>query len=164
MTRLILSRHAKAVTDGGAAGDHGRVLSERGRRDAVRLGIRLLDLGWVPERVLCSDAARTRETWALASEALRRAGQAPEVGYERRLYLADPEAIARVCADLGEASGCLMLVGHNPGWEQLASQLAGGAVPLPTAGTALLVARRPGRWADLLSSEGSFVLDGHLLP
>ncbi len=164
MIRLALLRHAKAVGDGGAGGDHARVLAERGRRDATRVGLRLLDAGFVPDRVLVSDSARTRETWALASEALLRTGHRPEVTFDRRLYLADPEQVATVCRDLGDAAGTLLLVGHNPGWEALATQLVGRPLAMPTAGMALLHARRPGRWADLLGAERSFQLAHHLLP
>jgi phosphohistidine phosphatase len=162
--RLLLVRHAKAVPDGGVGGDHARVLAERGRRDAARLGIRLLDHGWIPDRVLCSDAARTRETWLCVSEALRRAGHEPEVTFDRRLYLADPEQIAEVGRDLGPAAGCLLLLGHNPGWEQLAAQLCGDTEPLPTAGTLLLETHRAGQWIDLLASTRSFRLRERLVP
>jgi phosphohistidine phosphatase len=164
VTRLVLARHAKAVADGGPGGDHARVLADRGRRDATRLGIRLLDLDWVPDRVLCSDAARTRETWALVGEVLHRAGHRPEVWFERRLYLADPEDVAEVCRDLGDAGGTLLLVGHNPGWEQLGTQLSGDPVELPTAGTLLLSTGRQGRWSDLLATERAFRMVGRLLP
>jgi phosphohistidine phosphatase len=164
VTRLVLARHAKAVTDGGAGGDHARVLADRGRRDALRLGIRLLEAGWLPDRVVCSDAARTRETWALVSEALHRAGHQPPVTFERRLYLADPDRVVDVARDLGEAGGCLLLVGHNPGWEQLGARLVGQPVHLPTAGTLLLTTPRRGRWSDLLGASGLFSLADRFVP
>jgi phosphohistidine phosphatase len=77
--------------------------------------------GYEPELVLCSTAERTKETLELVLPAL--AGQ-PQIRYDRILYLAEwPVLLAEIRALASEASP-LMVVGHNPGLEQLAIALA----------------------------------------
>lgn len=135
MKRLVVMRHAKAVSDAGA-GDHARVLTDRGRRDAAAMAQRLRSLGWAPDLVLCSDAARTLETWERMAQVLERP---QEVHVDRRLYLTGADAVATVLHDLGDrSSGTVMVVGHNPGWEQLVIALCGREEELPTAAAALL--------------------------
>ena len=63
MKRLLLLRHAKAVPGTTKTGDHGRPLNERGRLDAPRMGIAMQHKRYLPDRVLCSTALRTLETW-----------------------------------------------------------------------------------------------------
>ena len=60
--QLILMRHAKSSWDDPAAADFDRPLNGRGRRSAKALGHWLRQRGWLPDRVLCSSARRTRET------------------------------------------------------------------------------------------------------
>lgn len=108
MRRLILMRHAKSDWSHGAS-DHDRPLNKRGRGAAEALGDWLRRAGLVPDAVLCSTAARTRETCALLN--------LPEncaVEHLRQLYLAEP---AEITATLRQrASGdTLLLVAHNPG-------------------------------------------------
>ncbi len=136
MKRLVVMRHGKAVSDGGAGGDHARVLTDRGRRDAAAIGRRLQTLGWSPEVVLCSDAARALETWERVALVIDRPREAH---VDRRLYLSGPDAVATVIHDLGDlTTGTVLLVGHNPGWEQLVATLCGRPEELPTAAAALL--------------------------
>jgi phosphohistidine phosphatase len=135
--RLIVMRHAKSAweTDGP---DHERPLNKRGRRDAPRIGEHLRELGWVPERVLSSDALRTRETWELMKAELGRG--APEVvpTFTRELYLC---SVAQVCALLGHVADTVrtvMVLGHNPTWEELVGRLTGTLEPMATCNAALL--------------------------
>ncbi len=62
--RLIVMRHAKSSWKHAGLTDHQRPLNKRGRKDAPRVARALIERGWTPRRVLSSDAARTRETWA----------------------------------------------------------------------------------------------------
>ena len=71
MRRLLLLRHAKAERSQPGGRDHDRVLAERGRADAKKLGVYLARHAFVPDRAVVSTAARTRETWALLATALR---------------------------------------------------------------------------------------------
>ena len=116
---LILIRHAKS--DWGEAGqrDHARPLAERGRRDAPRMGAWLRDAGHLPELVLCSDAARTRETIALMQAEWP---QRPELRHEPSLYAAPPRQL--LASLKGVTARKVALVAHNPGIGRLAADLA----------------------------------------
>lgn len=149
--RLVVMRHAKAVADVGAGGDHARPLAERGRTDAQLVGRRLVALGWSPDRVLSSDSARTRETWERLSEVLI---GAPAPTFTRQLYLADPAVVVDALFELGPDTRTLLLLGHNPGWEQLVSSLSGEGVEMPTASAALLELSGERPWWQAASTGG----------
>ena len=121
MKRLLLLRHAKAVQDGkDGAEDHARELTGRGRKDAAKMGAWLHENGFSPDRVLCSTSARTRETWEIVSEEL---GGDPDVEFVKQLYLAPAKAIVSAVQTSGDAVETLMLIGHNPGMEDIADLL-----------------------------------------
>lgn len=126
---LLLIRHAKSDWETGKP-DHARPLNARGRHDAPRMGAWIAGEGLSPGEVLCSDAARTRETLDLMLPAW---GPRPEVGLHRALYHAVPEAMLALLE--GAEAERVALVAHNPGIGQLASRLARRAPDHP-------------RWAD----------------
>lgn len=121
---IVLLRHAKA--DWPAVADHERPLAERGRTDASVAGRRLADAGVAPDLVLCSTAARTRETWKLAAHEMP---QRPRTVYEDRLYEASLGDLLALLTETPEEIGTLLVVGHNPGVHALADALAGSAEP-----------------------------------
>lgn len=127
MHRLTLVRHAKSSWADASVGDRDRVLNGRGRRDAVALARFLVDAGPQPDHVLCSSAARTRETLAsIAAGFGFDPADADLVQYLDSLYLASADAIAALIDATGMAPDThLMVVGHNPGLERLAGRLAG---------------------------------------
>lgn len=109
---LILMRHAKSAWGDPMQDDHARPLNRRGREAAPRIGAWLRANGHAPARILCSDAARTRETCA-------RLGfdRAPELRPD--LYLAGAEIILRLAA---EGPSPLLVLGHNPGIAEAAAR------------------------------------------
>lgn len=142
---LLLLRHGKSEREEPGAGDHDRPLTESGRADARRIGLLLAREGPVPDRILCSTALRARDT---AERAARGAGVAGPILPEPRLYLADPAGLAAALREVPEPAGVVMLVGHNPGLEDLMQALTGRRVPLPPAALARIDLPL-GRWADL---------------
>ena len=118
--RLLLLRHAKSDWSGNL-GDHDRPLAPRGRKAAPRMGAFMRKSGYVPEAVLCSTAERTRETLEFLLQALR---ADPAVRYDPSLYLAEWPALLAAVRDAGGAGTPLLMIGHNPGIEQLAMTLA----------------------------------------
>ena len=121
MTRVILIRHAKS--DWGTGGpDHERPLNARGRDAADRVGRWLASSGFLPDRVLCSTAARTTET---CERLLAAANHAPDVTFDRTLYHAAP--MTMLTALEGITVGTVALIGHNPG----IAMLAEGLVEMP---------------------------------
>jgi phosphohistidine phosphatase len=120
MRRLLLLRHAKAERPQAGGRDHERLLDARGRDDAGTVGHYLLRHTLIPELVLVSTAARTRQTWELAAAAL---DKTPSVVLEDRLYNAGAEDILKVLKEIDPGVRTILLVGHNPGLHELAASL-----------------------------------------
>jgi len=117
--RLILTRHAKSSWGDALLDDHDRPLNDRGRRSATTIGRWLAMQDYLPDLVLSSDAARTRETWALMSEAM---ATRPDVVWSRDLYLAPAGTMMRVLQAANATT--VMMLGHNPGIAGFAAMLA----------------------------------------
>ncbi|MCK8464391.1 histidine phosphatase family protein [Aliiroseovarius sp. S1339] len=116
---LILTRHAKSSWGDADLEDHARPLNKRGRASAKAIGRWLVSKALFPDTVLCSDAERTRETWALIADKFV---GAPKATYLRELYLADPDTML---AALKKAqSETAMMIAHNPGSAYMARRLA----------------------------------------
>jgi len=111
MRRLILLRHAKAEPSEPGMEDRARVLVERGRKDAAKIGAYMKSHALVPDRVAISPAARTQETWKLTAAAFR---PAPGAMSAEQLYDATPHAIFALIKDMPASAHTLMVVGHNP--------------------------------------------------
>ncbi|MEU6350790.1 histidine phosphatase family protein [Streptomyces sp. NPDC047072] len=121
LRRLVVLRHAKSAWPDGVP-DHERPLGPRGHRDAPEAGRILATTGLLPDLALCSTAVRARRTWELASAEW---GTPPPVRLDPELYGADvPELLAAV-QDTSPEVETLLLVGHNPGLEELVLTLAG---------------------------------------
>jgi phosphohistidine phosphatase len=165
MHTLYLLRHAKSSWADQALPDRERPLAKRGRRDAERIAKHLLRLEIAPELVLCSSAERTRETLEL----LRPALAAPStVSLEAELYAASAAELLERIRAVPEAVASLMVIGHNPGLQELALSLVSIGAELgrleakfPTAALATLaLADRP--WRQL--SESDAVLAAYVVP
>lgn len=161
MRRLILLRHTKSDWPAGLV-DRDRPLAARGRRAAPLMGRLLVERGHVPDKVVVSPAVRTVETWALASAGLLRL---PAAEQDARIYEAPAYALANVIRETDEEVGTLLLVGHNPGIETLASELiAHGpkdqrqrlARKYPTGGLAVIDCAID-NWRDLAPGCGTLV-------
>jgi len=115
MDRLILLRHGKAEPDSASGDDFDRRLASRGAKESAAMGAHLADMGFAPDVVLVSTAARTRDTWEAVSVAFPKA----EVRFEDDLYHADSVAVRRMAEAALKESGTVMVVGHNPGLQEL---------------------------------------------
>ncbi|MEX1365979.1 MAG: histidine phosphatase family protein [Nannocystaceae bacterium] len=157
--RLIVLRHAKSDQYSDAPTDHDRPLNARGIRNAPLIGARLAELGWVPQVVVSSDALRTRQTWEHMHDAL---GGTPQVSFARALYLAGPTEVREALRGLPDEVGTAMVIGHNPGWEDVVFGLSGVRVRMTTANAALLEVQAAG-WAEAVG-RGDWRLDAVLRP
>lgn len=117
--RLILMRHANSNWNH-HRGDHLRPLNKRGQKAATAIGQWLTAKGYVPDQVLCSDAERTAQTWALISA---KRGAAPAVLFRRTLYQAGPESLFQELQQV-QGTKTVLILAHNPGIAVLASALA----------------------------------------
>ena len=164
MKRLLLLRHAKAVPVESGTDDHERALLKRGREDAPKLGRYIEQKGYAPEFIASSTAKRTVETVELVTDAF---SGTRRIDYLEALYLAEPEVILSIVRLAPDKMNSVMVVGHNPGLEQLATLLAREPVKrkerdrvdqieekFPTCALAVLdfdVAR----WRDIAPGQGA---------
>jgi len=132
--RLMLMRHAKSAWQSQAPTDHERPLNKRGRRDAPRVGKRLVELGWVPDQVVGSDSRRTQETW----EQMQKHFPEVRVRFTRALYMGGPTELRSEVARLSAGVRTVLVLGHNPGWENAVKALSGRDVRMTTANVVLL--------------------------
>ena len=126
MKLLYLLRHGKSSWEDTGLPDHDRPLAGRGRRAANAIARHLSEKGISPELVLCSTARRARETLDRIQPALG----SPAVLVERDLYAAPAPALLGRLRNVPDAVESVMLIGHNPGLQDLALDLAR---PSPTA-------------------------------
>ena len=161
--RLILLRHAKS--DWPDVPDRDRPLAKRGRRDAPRIGRWLHEHGYQPDVVVCSAARRTRQTWDLVAPEL---GGSPAVRFEPRAYAASAMTLLYLAQELPSRYRTALLIAHNPGLSELASELAAAAdigratgngprpgISLPTAAVAVL--EFPGDWPSLTPGQARLI-------
>ena len=132
--RLILFRHAKSSWKQPQLADHDRPLSKRGERDAPVMGARLKARGARPAAILSSTAERALATARHVADALDVPGDT--VRSSRRLYVAGALQILRFITEQPGEWPELIVVGHNPGFTELANLLLPdlGLDNLPTAG------------------------------
>lgn len=136
--RLIVMRHAKSSWSDSSLSDHERPLNDRGRREAPEVARRLIELDWVPEIIVSSDATRTRETWKRMKPVFADADHTPLFHKTAELYLAGMDEAADALGELDDATRSVLLLGHNPGWEEVVAYLSGVSVTMTTANAVLL--------------------------
>ncbi|MGP3687107.1 SixA phosphatase family protein [Streptomyces sp. IBSNAI002] len=163
--RLVVLRHAKSAWPPDVP-DAERPLGPRGLRDAPAAGRWLREADRVPDRVVCSPARRTRRTWELAAA---EAGLGAPVEYEERAYGASAGELLDLVRETPARVRTLLLVGHNPGSQELVLLLAGegDAAALEQARTkfptsAIAVLDLAGPWSSL--APGTARLSGLAVP
>lgn len=157
MKTLTLLRHAKSGWDAAVARDFDRPLNARGRKAARAMGREMRRLGLGFDLVLASPAARVTET---LTELAQGYGAAVETGFDETIYLAPVDMLLAMVRAADDGDARLLLVGHNPGMEQLALLLSGAgplrdeiAAKYPTAALAE-IALDIDRWRDAGPGKG----------
>jgi len=120
MRRLVIFRHGKAETVGPEGGDRERPLARKGWAQSAETAAWLAQSGFSPNLVFVSPSLRTRQTWEGA------AGRFPaaRATFPEALYLADINTLINTVTEVGEDADTVMLVGHNPGLEELCQAFA----------------------------------------
>jgi len=116
MKTLTLLRHAKSGWDDPVARDFDRPLNAKGMRAAVTMGRRAAELGLAVDRLVASPAARVKATLESFFEGM---GRTLEPVWDRRIYLASAATLLEVIRETETSVDHLMIVGHNPGLEDL---------------------------------------------
>ena len=165
MRTLYLLRHAKSSWSDPTLPDEERPLAPRGRQDGKRIAEHLLQLGIEPELVLCSSAQRTRETLELVRPAL---AATTSVVLEAELYASTADELLERLHAVPDGVASVLLIGHNPGLQDLALLLASAGAELsrleakfPTAALATL-ALPTATWKEL--SQADAVLAAFVVP
>jgi len=159
MKTLLVLRHAKSSWNDPALDDHERPLNKRGRRDGPRMGELVQECGLIPDVVISSDAVRARLTAEAVAGAIQFAG---EILLDPHLYMACPADIVSLLRTVQDNAQTVMIVGHNPGLEELVEKLTGERQDLPTAALAQILLPID-QWRDLeLSTRGTLL--GHWRP
>lgn len=154
---LYVLRHAKSSWDDPAVADHERPLAPRGKKAAERMAAYFRRHQIVPTLVLCSDARRARQTLKPIEDLL--AGKS-DLRFEDDLYAATAEHLLGRLRSLPEGAPSVMLVGHNPGLQDLVLLLArpgakerAAAAKFPTGALARLELE-PERWNQVGEDTG----------
>jgi phosphohistidine phosphatase len=158
MKTLTLLRHAKSGWDDPVARDFDRPLNPKGQRAAAMVGRHMKSLGLAFDHVVASPAVRVVETLDQVS---RGYGSDLAPAWDQRVYLASAATLLDVVHDLPAGAGHVLLVGHNPGLEELVLLLVpdGGAlrdeveVKFPTATLAEMTFETDD-WNHVLSGGG----------
>ena len=116
MKSLLILRHAKSSWKHPELTDHDRPLNKRGKRDASRMGEILRSEHLIPEAIISSTAVRAHAT---AEAVAKASGYKGKIALNRSLYAAGPEAYLKVLHGLSNDSVRVLVVGHNPGLEEL---------------------------------------------
>ena len=138
MKSLTLFRHAKTERESESGSDFDRRLNKRGRDDAPRIGLEIRDQGLEYDLVMSSPAARAAETAELA-------GLTPR--YDQRIYDASAGDLLAMVQEAGDDVARLMLIGHNPAFERMASMLLGNSIEMPT-GSLVEIELPSDRWSE----------------
>ena len=158
MKTLLLLRHAKSSWDDASLRDFDRPLAPRGEKDAPRMGKALRERGPLPDYILSSPAARARAT----VEAFIKAARLDiEPEFEEGIYDASSAQLMKIVRQLPDSSSCVLMVGHNPGFEEMVSRLSGKQERMPTAALACIELEAE-KWEDVDDGEGRLVW--HLFP
>jgi phosphohistidine phosphatase len=157
MKQVTLLRHGKSDWEHSSLRDFDRPLKARGQRDAVRMGEHLASLHLVPGLIVSSPAARARQTATLFAEAL---GYPEDIRWDERIYAANSIDLTAVLRELPDDADHVMLIGHNPGLEELVAELVAGrfgavdgSVRLSTASVAHILLDLHS-WADIHAGCG----------
>jgi phosphohistidine phosphatase len=152
MKQLTLLRHAKSVQDPAYAVDRERPLADRGRVDAEAMGKFFAQAEVVPDLIASSPAVRARQT---AEVLAGTAGYTVGIRWEEAVYAAGADALLAVVRGLPDAVDHALLIGHNPGFEELAALLIGTecGVTLPTAAAAHFEIDAD-RWSEVCAGAG----------
>jgi phosphohistidine phosphatase len=145
---LLLLRHAKSSWENPACDDHERPLNERGRNAAKMIGRLIKQEKLQIDAVLSSTSVRTKETAALVFAQLKKP---PAISYHDELYHASVNQIISMVKDVAEPARSVMVLGHNPGFEEFLTEMTGELQSFPTAGLARIEFELQ-RWSQLDST------------
>ena len=157
MRTLYLLRHATSSWKDASLSDFERPLKRRGREAAQLIGERLAREKLKNPVLVRSPAVRARETAELM---LKSSKMRVEERWDERIYEASLRDLRQVVAEIPDDKTVVILIGHNPGFEELLAFLTGESRRMPTA--ALAKIKLDVSWKDIAASSGK--LDWFVTP
>ena len=150
MKTLLLLRHAKSSWKEQDMADFERPLNDRGRKAAELVGNFIAKQNITIDLVISSPAVRARQTIELVLKAAKRS---PELRFDQRVYEATPTRLLEITSQIEDDRRSVLLVGHNPGMEELLTLLVGVEMHMPTASLAKVVLDSK-KWDKILAEKG----------
>ncbi len=151
MKTLYILRHAKSDWNDAALSDFERPLNERGRKTAPLMGNVMKKRSFNPQTIISSPAVRAKQTAELIKE---NAELKSEINFDSRIYEAHPQTLLEIVSEIDDVYDSALIVGHNPGFENLVRILTGEIQPMPTAALAI-VDLEIGNWNQIFSAVGT---------
>jgi len=150
MKTLLILRHAKSSRDDPSLRDFDRPLNERGKDDAKLMGGFVRGENLITDVVISSPAKRARQTTKLFLNAAKLSN---EPTFEERIYEAGLPQLLLVLSEIDSSHAVAILIGHNPGFEELLASLTGQTARMPTAALAC-IDLSIGDWRDVHPRSG----------
>lgn len=153
MKRLFLLRHAKSSWDDPLISDFDRPLNKRGKKEAVTIGAFMKSSGINPELIISSSAKRARKTAKRISNVIEYPKN--KIIKEDSIYEAPVRNLLELITNLDDKYSQVMLIGHNPGFSNLASTLTGAKITedIPTCGL-FAIDFDVNSWKDISGNKG----------
>lgn len=135
MKTLFIMRHAKSSWSDPNLSDFERPLNERGLKTAPFMGELVKENNFTPAIIISSPAMRAKQT---ANIVKKSAGLKAEIFFDERIYEASPLRLLEVISGIDDQFDSALIVGHNPGFEDIVRVLTGKIEAMPTAALAVI--------------------------
>ena len=152
-------RHAKSDWPTGPSSDFERPLTDRGNKDASRIGDWMQEHDWMPDQIICSPAARVKQTVDHLCQQIRI--DTRTVKYDKRIYEAGQNDLLNMLKKTNSLTAQLLMVGHNPSFSDLLNFLCPDTThptvdrSMPSAALAVIALKAP--WSALDQSSGELI-------
>jgi phosphohistidine phosphatase len=150
MKTLFVLRHAKSNWDNPDLADFERPLNSRGLDAARFIGELIYERNLNPQVIISSPAKRAKQTAVLVKEL---AEISKPIEFDERIYEASPLALFNLIREFDEKRESILIIGHNPGFENLVRMLTGETISMPTASLAKINLNTE-KWSDIETGEG----------
>lgn len=157
MKRLILFRHAKSSWDDETLTDHERPLAPRGKESVPKMGKFLKQEKLFPQLILCSTAKRAKETLSIFINEIK---EKIPIRIEKSIYTDGLTGIIDLLQTLPASIDFVMMIGHNPDFEEAAGFFTQGYFPYKkfSTGSIALIEFNIKNWKEVDEGKGSLVL------
>ncbi len=152
---LLLIRHANAEETDRGGKDFDRRLTRLGQRNAAHAGKHLLAHKYLPEMMLCSEAARARETAEIIAGQLKFSDG--QIKYHDDLYEASVRTLFSAVNGISDNPACVALIAHNPGLTYLADYLTTAPLDNMVPASIVIIQFRDLEWSEVSQNSGEFI-------